>query len=866
MRSPVDRARALHDAGVRATADGRPAVARRQLRAAMRLLPGADEPELRGRVLVSLAHAEAEQGRVRVGLRLLGEAASLLPPERRGVLYGQRGLLNLRTGRRQDALHDLDAAVAVLQTEPAELARALLNRGVVHLGAADARAARADLRRCEQVAAGHDLGRIAAKARHNLGYLDYLAGDLPAALRAFDEVDRQYAVLAPAFVPVLGLDRARVLLAAGLFHEADRELAAVLDRFAAQHLSQDHAEAQLARAEAALLSGRPEPAREWATRARARFLRRGNALWAALAALVVLRADLAAGANPSAVARRALRLSTVFTTLDLDEDGRVAALVGVRALVAAGRGREAARVLADAGTARRSDRLDTRLLWRLAQAEVATGTPAGGVAAGRVGGGRRAAGGVGGAAGRGKAGGGGVDPAKAGGVAARHLRAGLDELQRYRSQLGCLDLQTGAAVHGQDLARAGLSAALASGSTVAVFGWSERARAQAMLLPPVRPPEDPAAAAALEELRHARTALRQAELARRPVGGLRARCEALRRTIREHAWFAAGPGAATRVATLNDVRAELGGAVVVTYLCDGDALYALVVGERVTLVPLGSYAEAAEAVRRLRADLDAVSGRALPARMLDAAVAATRADAARLGALVLDPLLRLVGDRDLVAVPTGVLVTVPWRLLPGCADRPVTVVPSATTWLQARRRRVARSGGGVLVVAGPGNAQGESEARAVAALLPGATVLTGAAATPAATLAGMDGAGLAHVAAHGHHEPENALFSSLDLAGGPLMGYDVQRLAVPPTTVVLSSCDLGLADVRPGDEALGMVAALLTTGTATVVASVSRVADQTAATVMTAYHRLAGEHSPAEALACAASTEPLSSFVCFGAG
>jgi hypothetical protein len=701
---------------------------------------------------------------------------------------------------------------------------------VLLLAAGAARACRADLRRCVELADAHDLPRIAAKARHNLGYLDYLAGDLPGALRAFGTAARQYATLAPTFLPVLRLDRARALLAAGLFHEADRELAAALERFAAQRLSQDYAEALLARAEAALLAGKYAPARKWATQARVRFLRRGNDLWAALALLVVLRADFAAGERPAATARRARELAGVLDDLDLHEDARVARLVGARALLATGRVATAQTALDAAGVPGRVDRLDTRLLWRLAQAEAASAE-------------------------------------HRGADAGRHLRAGLAELQRHRSQLGCLDLQTGAAVHGQDLAQAGLAAALDRGSPADVFGWTERARAQAMRLPPVSPPDDPDAAAALEELRHARTALRQAELERRPAPALRARCEVLRRTIREHSWFAAGTGEVAPMASLAEVRAELGGAAMITYLRAGTALHALVVGERTALVPLGPYADAEEAVRRLRADLDAVSGRALPARLLDAALAATRRDAARLGAVVFDPLLPLVADRQLVAIPTGVLVTTPWRLLPGCADRPVTVAPSATTWRAARRRRADRGGAGsTLIVAGPGNAQGEAEARAVAALRPGATVLTGPAATPAATLAALDGADLAHLAAHGHHEPENALFSSLDLAGGPLMGYDVQRLVAPPTTVVLSSCDLGLADVRPGDEALGMVAALLAAGSATVVASVSRVADQTAAAVMTGYHRLAGRHSPADALARASAGDQLSSFVCFGAG
>ena len=57
------------------------------------------------------------------------------------------------------------------------------------------------------------------------------------------------------------------------------------------------------------------------------------------------------------------------------------------------------------------------------------------------------------------------------------------------------------------------------------------------------------------------------------------------------------------------------------------------------------------------------------------------------------------------------------------------------------------------------------------------------------------------------------------------MGYDLQRVSAPGT-VVLSCCDLGLADVRPGDEMLGMTTALLAAGAGTVVASVTRVGDE----------------------------------------
>jgi CHAT domain-containing protein len=242
---------------------------------------------------------------------------------------------------------------------------------------------------------------------------------------------------------------------------------------------------------------------------------------------------------------------------------------------------------------------------------------------------------------------------------------------------------------------------------------------------------------------------------------------------------------------------------------------------------------------------------------------------------VLSPLLDQAGDRDLVIVPTGVLTTVPWAVLPGCAGRPVTVAPSATAWHAATRRRKSEANGQrgadasaiTLLVAGPGNARGDAEVQAIAALAPHASILTGTDATPAATLDKLGTAAVAHLAAHGHHQAENALFSTLELAGGPLLGYDLQAAAKVPAMVVLSSCDLGLTDVRPGDETFGMVTALLTAGAGTVVASVARVADDTAMAAMVGYHQaIAAGSAPAAALALALERETAAGFVCFGAG
>ncbi len=853
----------MHAAGLASSDNGRPAAAVRQLRAGLRLIgsgPAAGDSafaEIRGRLLISLAWAESERGRVEAGFRLLDEAERHISPAQRPILLAQRGLLLKRSGRNDLALRQYDQAVALLteQSSPLDLVKVLNNRSLVHLEAGRIRLARADLRRCGQVAVRNGLALHSALSRVNLGCMDVVAGDLPSALRAFAAATADYELLAPGRLASLAVERARALLAAGLFTEADRELARAVEQAAAQRLSYTRADAAQVRAEAALLAGRPQAAAQWAREARDRFLGRGNARRAAIASLLELRANLAAAAGlgtgaglataattAAVIATGAQALAGRLRGLGLPEDARVARLVAARALITAGQPGRAARAAARCGRPGRVDRLDTRLLWRLARAELAA-------AGGR--------------------------PAES----SRHLLAGMAALHRHRTQFGCLDLQTGAAVHGQDLARAGLAAALASRSPAAVYRWSERARAQALLLPTVRPPDDPAAAAALEELRQARHALRARELAGQPVSDLRARVEALQRGIREQAWSTPGRRdvPAPAPAPFRAVRESLAGAALVTYLRDGPWLRALVVaGDSARLRSLGGYAAAQEAVLRLRADLDAQAGRALPGRLAAAVTAATRHDAAALAAAVLTPLLADVGDRDLVVIPTGLLTTVPWSVLPGCAGRPVTVAPSATAWHAALRRLgdAGRSAPGrpgtqqaALLVAGPGNARGDAEVRAIAALRPGALVLTGAAATPAATLAAFGTAAVVHLAAHGQHQAENALFSTLELAGGPVLGYDLQRAGRAPAMVVLSSCDLGLLDVRPGDETFGMATALLDAGAGTVVASVARVADHTAMATMVGYHRaITAGARPAAALAAALRRETTAGFVCFGAG
>ena len=839
----------------------RPTVGARQLRAALELLDGIDDTptaelsnvvaarNLRGRIRVSLAFAEAERGDVELGLRLLADAEPDLPRSELGLLQGQRGILLRRSGRDGEAAAAYGRALAAFDpdSQPLQHARVRLNRSMMHLAAVRLEAARADLDSCLAIAEAHDLPLMAAKARHNLGLLDYVAGDLPSALGAFRVAAAEYTERAPGMLPQLSLDRARALVAAGLLTDAEAELRQVVRRLAGQRLEQDLAEAHLALAEVALLAERPADVRPHARRALVILRRRGNLRWAARARLLELRAALVgrSGSMPG----RFRALATECLAVGLTEEARVAEILAARAAL-----RDGSAVTGGLARPRTGDRLDTLLLWSVTRAEAD-------LAAGRT------------------------------GQARRTLARGLAELHQQRGRMGAVDLRSGAAVHGRALARLGLGSAVRDGRPAAILHWSELSRAQALLLPPVRPPAEPEVAAALAELRglDASIAERQDTPGTRGLADLQHRRDALRQRVREHSWSVGGGTGHRRTAGIGEVRAALGDAALVSYLDLPGRIAALVVtGRRAEVVSLGRSSELREPLRRLRVDLDVAAGRRLPAGLAAAIAASTERDGAALSARLLEPVLGLVGDRDLVVVPTGPLFSVPWSALPPLAGRPVSVGLSATSWLSGRAASaelvgsIASAGSGgwldgpptmgsdtsrALAVSGPRISHGEREVTAVADRLAGTEVLTGSRATVDRVIGGLARVPVAHLAAHGHHADDNALFSGLEVADGTLMGYDIQRLSSVPALVVLSACDVGQSEIAPGDESLGMVSAFAAAGSATVVAAVCRIGDELAPSLMRAfYDGLVAGRGPARALADAGTAAGVTGFVCFGAG
>ena len=822
---------ALHARGVAENAAGHPARAARAFRRGLATLdgvpastPGVDA--LTARLFLGLALSESEIGGVAQGLPYLGDAqrradaSGELPVQ--ALVHGQHGLMLLRSGRLDDALGELDAGAALLDhLDLVDQCRILLNRGGLSLLRGDLVQARTDLSRCARLAARGGLVSVECKARHNLGYLEFLGGNLPTALRLIDEARH----IGPDVIPgVSQLDRARVLLEAGLVHDADDALADAGLIFARDRLPQDLAEVELARAECALLAGDPAAARRLAVRARARFRRRGNQTWQGRADLTILQADVAAGRTGRAVEAAGRQLAA-----GTDAQSRIAAFVTAEALLDEGRVDDARALANSVGSAKPSDPIAARLHTGYLRARLA-----------------RASG----------------DATSA----ARHVRASLRQLATYQAQFGSIDMQTASAIHGRRLTELGVAIAIDDGrrAAAAVFAASERGRAVSSRLPSLRPPADAPTAELLAELRQAVEGIR----ATPGDASLRRKRRDLEREIKARSWTLAGSGQVQRQAGLTETRAAVANhdSTMVSFVRAGGRLHAVVLGAGpVELRSLGAADEIEAHVRRVRADLDVLAHARLPAGMRVAARASLERAVHTLDGVLLAPLR--VGSTRLVVVPTGLLGALPWGALPSCRGRPVTIAPSATAWLAALGAGEPRRPS-VVALAGPDLERAAHEAASVASEWPGGAAVAGEAARRDTLSDAMSRATIVHVAAHGRHDTDNPLFSSISLADGPLFAYELEGSAIQAEHVVLSACELGLATMRPGDEALGLTSVLLHLGTRSVVAGVARVADETAAEVMVRYHKgLAAGRDSAAALADALQTDETSPapFVCFGA-
>jgi hypothetical protein len=764
--------------------------------------PSAADPRVRAldaAMWITQALPEAEVHGVERGMACLDEARRRADGLNNSALlvriHSQAAAVAMRAGSLDVALAELGHAEQLIEhADPNDQFAILLNSGSLRLFRGELAGTRRLLNRALDHARRAGKSEWVFKAAHNLGYAEFLAGNLPAALGLMAEADEADVEVSRG---VALLDRARVLAESGLTREADDSLARAGKLFAAERVAQDLGETELERARCALAMNDVRRARRLAGAARDRFRRRGNEPWRRSAELVLLQADLADGRPGSRLIPPARRLRAELRAEGLRLQARTAALIAAEAQLAARNVDAAATELADIGPSRRDDPITGRMHSHYVHARVDSA--------------------------RGEA-----------RAASRRIRHALDELARYQASFGSIDLRTASAVHGRRLAELDISLALQSGRAASVFAAAERARAVSSRLPAVRPPDDPVAADLLAELRQVLESLRGVEQDKAASDPLLRKRRALERQIVARSWTISGSGSVARPASMDDVRTRLAdrGRTMITYVQAGADLSAVVVGRRARVLDLGPSAPVIECVRRARADLDVLAHPRLPGGIRAAVQSSLQRSLRELDTALVAP---LHADGPLVLVSTGVLGQLPWASLPSLRRRPLVVAPSASKWLDSTAVQ-PRGRIDVAALAGPDLGRGEAEAVAVGAAWPNSRVVAGADATTRALTEAMHSVSVLHIAAHGVHQPENPLFSSVRMVDGPVFAHELDQKAHAPEHVVLSACEVGLATIRPGDEALGLASVLLHLGTRSVIAGVARVGDEVAEQTMASYH------------------------------
>ncbi len=266
------------------------------------------------------------------------------------------------------------------------------------------------------------------------------------------------------------------------------------------------------------------------------------------------------------------------------------------------------------------------------------------------------------------------------------LKAGLRVVDDHAASLGATDLRVHATGLGADLAEQGVRLAVESGKPVAVLEWIERFRAGTLRRRPVRPPSDARLAGELADLRRVTAELAQTTADGEDSRALRADQLRLEEAVRHRSRHARGSRAPIREFDVDELRAALGGRALVEILRVDDAMFAVtLVDDRARLQQLGSYPEAMRELESLRFSLHRLARQHGSATSLAAAHVGLAHAAESLDALLMRPVLDVVGDRELILVPTGRLHALPWPTLPSLRGRPVSVAPSATTWLAATR-------------------------------------------------------------------------------------------------------------------------------------------------------------------------------------
>ncbi|MEO5663462.1 MAG: CHAT domain-containing protein [Nocardioides sp.] len=753
-----------------------------QLRTARRLAEMSGVRDRVADVRATLGATYAMRGQTRAAMRELDQAvlsATSAGAVRPRVLMRRAHVL-AHLGRVDEALNDLRTVVTDFRKSGDLVweARALNLHAAMQLLKGAFEESERDLHRALELFTSLQQPYGELDVRHNLALIQFFRGNVPTTLAAFSQVAARYSALGDAHLE-LSRDHAQVLLVAGLSDEA----VDVIESTIASTSTRPRARAELflMRASARLGQGRPEEALTDSAVARRLFIRQQRDSWRIRADLVALRARIELGLG----SRRAAVSLAESLADDRTEDGVLAALLAGRELAVKDPARASTYLSRAALGRNRGNPLSRSTAWLAHALDLEVrGRP-------------------------------------------RVLQAvgnGLDALAEHRASLGSPELRALTAIHSADLAALAVRHARRRGPRELVF-WSDRGRA-ASLSEPVPAPSDPVIDGHLATIRGLSHRIAEESDPAKIQSLTRERAQQ-ERAVRL-AWAAtSGSGGRAETVPAAELVEHLGDRLLVQLVNVDGTLYAVVVRDgRWRTVEVGPLEAAQKAMDRALYGLRS----ATRGRPIDLSPLALRLETALLG-----PVVRMLPTaRPVVISPPAAFLGAPWGLIPSLHDRAFAVTPSATSWVRAAK--AVPSSSRAVFIAGPGLPTGGGEVVAVAALRPSATTLVGSSSTVASVLSSLDGAGLAHIAAHGTFRSESPMFSSLQLADGPLTVDDIHRLEQPPHRIVLPACRSGVVAAIGGQDVIGFASALLTQGTAGVIASIADVDDVATVQVMLALH------------------------------
>ncbi|HYB28836.1 MAG TPA: CHAT domain-containing protein [Solirubrobacteraceae bacterium] len=781
-----------------------------------------------------LAHDLASRGAITAALHELELACEALDSHEQARSQVFRIGVLWYAGTATTSLKGTDRALAVLREHGDSFweAQLLRNRGGLLAERGETVAAERDLIRARTLFASVGATVAAFATEIELARSALVRGDLPECLARLDAIDARD--VSPRITSELCLLRAQATATARLRGESLHALSEAQAIW--KRSGRDDHVGRLEAIRLTLLAGDAIGARSLALQTQRSFAAQQRHVYAARAAVLALAASIAGGAVRTAGLRSGRRAAGILAGAGWQAEARRAQLMVARAAAQLGSPRVAAREFASCSVLLRrgpvSDRIEAwhvEALLRLDRGD-------------RVG-------------------------------AQRALRTGLGLLEGYRETLGASDLRASASEIGVELAQLGLRIALEGVDAASMLSWADRLRGSALRLPPVTPPDVPELRDRAAELRRVSAEVWRAERGKRGARTLLARQAALETSIRRLSRHAAGgPTSESTPPSRGELGRALGSAALIELIeLDGTLTALTLAGGSLTRHELGSVEPVREELEWLRFALVRLARRGHGAAQQATMLQGAKASAEALGERLLAPLAESLGDDGLVIVPTGLLHAMPWAMLPQLRGRPVVVAPSAATWSALQAPRAARRNK-VVLVAGPRLRHARGEVAALGGLYSRSVTLIGRQATAAAVMEALDGATVAHLACHGRFRSDSPLFSSLELADGPLNAYELQHVRRPPQLIVLSACDLGTSDARPGDELLGIAAALIGMGTATIIASVVPVPDAGAKRMMISLHtHLTAGDPPSLALAKAqenlrAREYGQAGFVCLGIG